>query len=70
MPPYDIQIKKVPALRMASLWAKGLPFNVTVPRAYEELAAWMARSRSPFSWARRWALPSTTMIPAPSPLMR
>jgi DNA gyrase inhibitor GyrI len=42
MPPYDIEIKKIPAMRVASLWAKGLPFNVTVPKAYEELAAWMA----------------------------
>jgi AraC family transcriptional regulator len=47
MPPYDIKIKKVPALRVASLWAKGLPFAVTVPRAYEELAAWMARESIP-----------------------
>jgi AraC family transcriptional regulator len=47
MPPYDIQIKKVPAMRVASLWAKGLPFNVTVPRAYEELEAWMARKSIP-----------------------
>ena len=31
MPTYDIEIKKVPAMQVASLWAKGLPFNVTVP---------------------------------------
>jgi len=45
MPTYDIEIKKVPAMRVASLWAKGLPFNVTVPKAYEELAAWMAEKK-------------------------
>ncbi|MGB3944444.1 MAG: GyrI-like domain-containing protein [Methanothrix sp.] len=44
---YDIQIKKVPGLRVASLWGKGLPFSVTVPKAYEELAAWMARKSIP-----------------------
>jgi DNA gyrase inhibitor GyrI len=42
---YDIEIKKVPAMRVASLHAKGLPFNVTVPKAYEELAAWMAEKK-------------------------
>jgi len=48
MPTYDIEIKKVPALRVASLWGKGLPFNVTVPKAYEELVAWMAEKKIPF----------------------
>lgn len=48
MPTYDIEIKKVPSMRVASLWAKGLPFNVTVPKAYEELAAWMAEKKMPF----------------------
>ncbi len=32
---------------MASLWAKGLPFNVTVPKAFEELAAWMTEKKIP-----------------------
>lgn len=50
MPPYKIYIKKAPAMRVASLWAKGLPFNVTVPKAYEKLAAWMAEKKiSPLS---------------------
>ena len=48
MPTYDIEIKNVPALRVASLWAKGLPFSVTIPKAYEELAAWMAKKSIPF----------------------
>ena len=48
MPTYDIEIKKVPAMRVASLWGKGLPFNVTVPKAYEELVAWMAEKKIPF----------------------
>lgn len=47
MSPYDIEIKKVPAMRVASLWARGLPFNVTVPKAYEELAGWMAEKMIP-----------------------
>jgi effector-binding domain-containing protein len=47
MPTYDIEIKKVPAMRVASLSAKGLPFNVTVPKAYEELAAWMTEKKIP-----------------------
>ena len=47
MSQYEIKIKSVPALRVASLWAKGLPFNVTIPKAYEELAAWMARESIP-----------------------
>jgi DNA gyrase inhibitor GyrI len=47
MPTYDIEIKKVPAMRVASLMAKGLPFNVTVPKAYEELAAWMDEKKIP-----------------------
>ena len=47
MSQYEINIKSVPALRVASLWAKGLPFAVTVPKAYEELAAWMARKLIP-----------------------
>ena len=47
MPTYDIEIKKIPAIQVASLWAKGLPFNVTVPKAYEELAAWMAEKEIP-----------------------
>ena len=48
MPTYDIEIKSVPALRVASLWGKGLPFAVTIPKAYEELAAWMAEKKIPF----------------------
>ena len=48
MPTYDIEIKSVPALRVASLWGKGLPFAVTIPKAYEELAAWMAKKSIPF----------------------
>ena len=47
MPTYDIEIKSVPALRVASLWGKGLPFAVTIPKAYEELAAWMAKKSIP-----------------------
>lgn len=39
---YEINIKNVPTMRVASLWGKGLPFAVTVPKAYEDLAAWMA----------------------------
>jgi AraC family transcriptional regulator len=47
MSQYEINMKSVPALRVASLWAKGLPFAVTVPKAYEELAAWMAKKSIP-----------------------
>ena len=58
---YNIQIKKVPAMRVASLWAKGLPFNVTVPKAYEELAAWMAEKK---------ILPLSGSPDGPCPLLR
>ena len=44
---YNIEIKKVPAIRVASLWARGLPFNVTVPKAYEELAEWISKKKIP-----------------------
>ena len=44
----EIEIKKVPAVRVASFQAKGLPFNVTIPKAYEELAKWMAKKKIPF----------------------
>ncbi len=43
----EIEIKNVPAMRVASLMAKGLPFNVTIPKAYEELAAWMDEKKIP-----------------------
>jgi hypothetical protein len=33
MSQYEINMKSVPALRVVSLWAKGLPFAVTVPKA-------------------------------------
>jgi len=44
---YEINMKSVPAMRVASLWGKGLPFSVTVPKAYEDLAAWMAKKSIP-----------------------
>ena len=47
MSQYEINMKSVPALRVASLWGKGLPFAVTIPKAYEELAAWMAKKSIP-----------------------
>lgn len=47
MSQYEINIKSFPALRVASLWGKGLPFAVTVPNAYEDLAAWMAEKLIP-----------------------
>jgi effector-binding domain-containing protein len=43
----EIEIKKVPAVRVASFQAKGLPFNVTIPKAYEELAKWMDSKKIP-----------------------
>lgn len=48
MSQYEINMKSVPALRVASLWGKGLPFAVTVPKAYKGLAAWMAEKKIPF----------------------
>jgi effector-binding domain-containing protein len=41
MPDQEIDIKKVPAIKVASLMAKGLPFQETVPKAFGDLMRWM-----------------------------
>lgn len=37
----EVETKAVPEIKVASLWAKGLPFNETVPRAFGDLISWM-----------------------------
>ncbi len=37
----EVEIKAVPAIKVASLWAKGLPFNETVPKAFGDLISLM-----------------------------
>ncbi len=41
MPDQEIDMKKVPAIKVASLMAKGLPFHETVPKAFGDLMRWM-----------------------------
>ncbi|MFB3765979.1 MAG: GyrI-like domain-containing protein [Methanotrichaceae archaeon] len=47
MSSWEITIKNVPALKVASIWANGLPFNETVPKAFGELGKWMESKSLP-----------------------
>jgi effector-binding domain-containing protein len=52
----DIQIKNTSALRVASLMAKGLPFQETVPKAYNELIDWMRAKGLPAPVGSPWGV--------------
>jgi effector-binding domain-containing protein len=52
----QIQIKNVSAMKVASLMAQGLPFQETVPKAYNELIKWMKAKGLPMSKGSPWGL--------------
>jgi len=51
-----INIKEVGAIKVASLWYQGLPFQETVPRAFGELAEWMTKNGLPKPAGSPWGL--------------
>ena len=54
MPDQQIQIKNASAIKVASLMAQGLPFQETVPKAYDDLIQWMKAKGLPMSKGSPW----------------
>ncbi|MCJ7445944.1 MAG: GyrI-like domain-containing protein [Methanotrichaceae archaeon] len=52
----EIQIKRTSAIKVASLMAKGLPFQATVPKAYGDLIEWMKAEGIPVAAGSPWGV--------------
>jgi effector-binding domain-containing protein len=52
----EVKVKNVGEKKVASLWYKGLPFQETVPKAFNELVGWMKQKGLPMPAGSPWGL--------------